>query len=115
MHRKSRVWPIALASSWFHCVLFALMLSLCPSSMYAQVAGTISGYVQDQSGGAIPKATVTVESGGRQLVRSTTTNATGFFDLQALPRGAYSVKVEVSGFETQIRKDIEVTAGANVR
>jgi Carboxypeptidase regulatory-like domain/TonB-dependent Receptor Plug Domain len=115
MRGKSRAWPMAMRSSWARCVLFALMISLCPSALHAQVTGTISGYVQDQSGGAMPKATVTVESSGRQLVRSTTTNATGFFDLQALPRGTYSVKVEISGFETQIRKDIEVTAGANVR
>ena len=63
----------------------------------------------------MPGATVTAELEGQQLVRSTPTNATGFFDLQALPRGRYLVKVEMSGFETQVQKDIEVTAGANVR
>src|SRR5262245_40101890 len=115
MRRNSRVCPIALASSWSHGVLFALMALVNPPALPAQVAGTISGYVQDQSGGALPQATVTVESSGQQLVRSTSPNATGFFDLQALPRGTYSVKVECSGFETQIKKDIEVTAGANVR
>ena len=115
MRRNSRVCPIALASSWSHGVLFALMALVNPPALPAQVAGTISGYVQDQSGGALPQATVTVESSGQQLVRSTSPNATGFFDLQALPRGTYSVKVESSGFETQIKKDIEVTAGANVR
>jgi hypothetical protein len=115
MRGKSRAWLKAIRPSWARCVLFALMISPSPSVLHAQVTGTISGYVQDQSGGAMPKATVTVESSGRQLVRSTTTNATGFFDLQALPRGTYSVKVEISGFETQIRKDIKVTAGANVR
>src|SRR5262245_17879009 len=115
MRRNSRVCPIALASSWSHGVLFALMALVNPPALPAQVAGTISGYVQDQSGGALPQATVTVESSGQQLVRSTSPNATGFFDLQALPRGTYSVKIECSGFETQIKKDIEVTAGANVR
>jgi hypothetical protein len=81
----------------------------------AQVAGTISGYVQDQGGGAMPGATVTVESAAQQLARSTVTNATGFFDLQALPRGVYQVKVQMTGFDSQVKKDIEVTAGANVR
>ena len=93
----------------------ALLVFLCPSSLYAQVAGTISGYVLDQSGAAMPGATVTAESAGQQLVRSTHTNATGFFDLQALPRGSYLVKVEMAGFETQIQKDVQVTAGSNVR
>ena len=96
-------------------VLFALLVLLQPSALEAQVGGTISGYVQDQGGGAMPGATVTASLEGQQLVRSTPTNATGFFDLQALPRGSYLVKVEMSGFETQVQKDIEVTAGANVR
>jgi hypothetical protein len=81
----------------------------------AQVTGTISGYVQDQAGGVVPGATVTVESAGQQLSRSVRTNAMGFFDLLALPRGRYLIRVELSGFETQIQKDVEVTAGANVR
>ncbi len=91
------------------------MLLTCPAPAHAQVGGTISGYVQDQAGGVLPGATVTAESAGRQLVRSAQTNSTGFFDLQALPRGIYSVKVAIAGFESQVRKDVEVTAGANVR
>ena len=96
-------------------VHFTLGVLFCPAALHAQVAGTISGYVQDQAGGMMPGATVTAESTGQQLVRSTHTNTTGFFDLQALPRGTYLVKVEIAGFKTQIQKDIEVTAGANVR
>ena len=92
-----------------------LTILLGAPSVQAQVAGTISGYVQDQGGGAMPGATVTVESAGQQLVRTTTTNATGFFDLQALPRGTYQIKVQMTGFDTQVQKNIEVTAGANVR
>jgi Carboxypeptidase regulatory-like domain/TonB-dependent Receptor Plug Domain len=115
MRRESRVWPKALAPSWLHCALFASMALLDTPALPAQVAGTISGYVQDQGGAALPGATVTVEAAGRQLARSTSTNATGFFDLQALPRGAYTLKVEIAGFETQIQKNVEVAAGANVR
>ena len=95
--------------------LIVSLAMLCgPTTSLAQVAGTISGYVQDQGGGAMPGATVTVESAGR-LVRTTVTNPTGFFDLQALPRGVYQIKVEMTGFDTQVHKNIEVTAGANVR
>ncbi len=93
---------------------FALIV-LCSTPASAQVAGTISGYVHDQAGGVMPGVTVTAESAGQQRIRSTESNATGFFDLQALPRGIYVVKVEIAGFETQVRKDVEVTAGANVR
>jgi hypothetical protein len=96
-------------------LLFALVVVCSSLSVHAQVGGTISGYVQDQGGGVMPGATVTVESSGQQLVRSALTNASGFFDLQALPRGTYLVRVEIAGFKTQIQRDVEVTAGANVR
>jgi Carboxypeptidase regulatory-like domain len=95
--------------------VLGLAVLVGPTPLEAQVAGTISGYVQDQAGGTMPGATVTAESAGQQLVRSTVTNASGFFDLQALPRGVYQVKVEMKGFESQVQKDVEVTAGANVR
>jgi hypothetical protein len=106
-------------SAWRRVSLFGIVVALVvlfgSGPLYGQVGGTISGYVQDQGGGAMPGATVTAESAGAQLVRSTTTNATGFFDFQALPRGTYLVRVAMSGFETQVQKDVEVTAGANVR
>jgi hypothetical protein len=96
-------------------VVFALLVLAGPSPLHAQVAGTISGYVQDQGGGAMPGATVTAQLAGQELTRSTVTNATGFFDLQALPRGTYAIKVEMTGFESQIQRSVELTAGANVR
>jgi hypothetical protein len=95
--------------------ILALALLAWPLAVQAQVTGTISGYVADQNGGVMPGATITAESAGQQLVRTTQTNAMGFFDLQALPRGRYLIKVEMTGFETQVNKDVEVTAGANVR
>jgi hypothetical protein len=96
-------------------VLCSLIGLASPPLLRAQVTGTISGYVQDQGAGMVPGATVTAELTAQQLVRTTQTNETGFFDLQALPRGVYTVKVEISGFQTQIQRDVEVTAGANVR
>ena len=95
--------------------VLSLATVLCPAVVQAQVTGTISGYVQDQAGGVIPGATVTASSAGQQLSRSTQTNPMGFFDLQALPRGRYQIRVELSGFETQVHKDVELTAGSNVR
>ena len=93
----------------------AIIVLFGPPSLHAQVTGTISGYVQDQGAGMVPGATVTAELAGQQLVRSTQSNETGFFDLQALPRGIYLIKVEIAGFQTQIQRNVEVTAGANVR
>jgi hypothetical protein len=101
--RRSLAWILALATCGW------------PLAADAQVTGTISGYVTDQNGGVMPGATITAASGGQQMVRTTQSNPQGFFDLQGLPRGRYQITVEMSGFETQLQKDVEVTSGANVR
>jgi Carboxypeptidase regulatory-like domain/TonB-dependent Receptor Plug Domain len=108
--RARRARPERPAVGWF----LVLSLFIWPPAAPAQVTGTISGYVTDQNGGVLPGATVTVES-TQQLVRSAVTNARGFFDLQALPGGEYQVRVEMQGFETQVRRAVAVTSGANVR
>ncbi len=104
---RRRPWAIA----W----LVPLGVLCGPFTVDAQVNGTISGYVADQNGGVMPGATVTAESAEQQLVRTAQANAMGFFDLQALPGGRYQVKAEMAGFNTQVRREIGVTAGANVR
>ncbi|CAN5805423.1 hypothetical protein BH24ACI4_BH24ACI4_04590 [soil metagenome] len=112
---KERIWCPAQATRRSAVWMLAIAALLCPVTAGAQVTGTISGYVRDQGGGVMPGATVTVQSAGQQLVRTAQTNASGFFDLQALPRGRYLVTVEMSGFESQVRKDVEVSAGGNIR
>jgi hypothetical protein len=99
MRTESSVWPAPSkfgSTGW----VLTLVCLLWPVVAQAQVTGTISGYDQDQAGGVVPGATVTVESAGQQLSRSVHTNAMGFFDVLALPRGRYQIRVELSGFET---------------
>ena len=115
MRNECCVWPAPSTKFRLSGLVLALACLLCPVAAGAQVTGTISGYVQDQGGGVVPGATVTAESTGQQLTRSVQTNTMGFFDLQALPRGRYQIRVELSGFEAQVLKDVEVTAGGNVR
>src|ERR1700730_3169896 len=80
----------------------------------AQVAGTISGYVRDESGALIPCADVKATLVGQQVTRSTASDETGFFDLLAMPRGSYEITAQLSGFATQ-RTTAELTAGENLR
>lgn len=101
---------------WMASVLTALsVLFLCNHTAFGQTAGTLSGFITDQGGAAMAGVEVVVESEGQQFSRSGRTNATGFFEILALPRGSYTVRVDVQGFEPQTRSGVEVTAGANVR
>src|SRR2546425_12408934 len=78
----------------------------------AQVAGTISGYIRDESGAVIPGADVKATMVGQQLTRSTVSDETGFYNLPAMPRGNYEITTQLTGFATQ-RQTAELTAGEN--
>jgi len=91
--------------------LAALSLS---SGVEAQVAGTISGYVRDESGAVVPGVDVKATMIGQQLSRSAVSDQTGFFSLLAMPRGNYEITAQLTGFATQ-RTTAELTAGENLR
>jgi hypothetical protein len=84
-----------------------LMSSL--SLLNAQTpTGEITGTVTDSSGAIIVAATVMLTNTSTNAVRTTKTNTSGIFDLPALPPGTYSLQVEMQGFNTQIRNNIEL-------
>jgi hypothetical protein len=67
---------------------------------YTQTLGTITGEVKDQSGGAIPGATVTAQNTATNAVRTQQSNEAGVYTFPAMPPGTYQVKVELTGFKT---------------
>src|SRR5262245_23891192 len=96
-------------------ILLILLAALgMPIHVEAQVAGTISGFVRDESGAVIPGAVVTATMVGQQVTRSAVTDETGYFNLLAMPRGNYEITAQLSGFATQTTK-AELTAGENLR
>ena len=79
----------------------AVALLLSPPPAVGQTpTGTLTGRVVDQSGLAIPGATVSVTSPNLQGTRTTVTSANGDFILPSLPAGSYTIAVELSGFAT---------------
>lgn len=78
-------------------VLF--LLSYLPASAQ-QTLGSVNGTVLDQTGAAVPGATVTVTASDIGLARTTTTQSSGFYQIFNLPVGVYSVAVTHDGFET---------------
>ncbi len=99
-----------------------LLLPLCwivllfvPACLHAQVTGTISGYVLDPSGAAIPGVTVSATSVGQQLTRTAVSNVQGFYDFPAMPPGSYNVSAESPGFQRMTLTGITVSIDQNVR
>lgn len=107
---------------------FALMPVLCIatavgvalSSLHgiasAQVLyGSIVGNVRDQSGAAVPGATVTITSRETNQVRTTTTNEEGGYNLPNVQSGTYEVKVTREGFRPTVETSVAVTINTIAR
>jgi hypothetical protein len=78
----------------------------------AQVnTGTISGSVQDASGGAIAGAEVTVRHVDTGTTRSLVTDSGGRYTAPDLPLGNYEVQAQHMGFQTEVRSGINLTVG----
>src|SRR6266550_722909 len=90
--------------------LLAILLSLFAASAYAQFKASIQGTVTDPQGTVVPGAKVTVTNQSTGAVRETTTSDQGFYRINELPPGSYTVTVEASGFKQTISKDIVVEA-----
>jgi Carboxypeptidase regulatory-like domain len=97
-------------------ILLAAILVCGVVPAFAQdYRGTISGTVADVSGGALPGVSVTVRNVDTNLSSTVPTDAKGFYQVRLLRLGNYEVKAALPGFETVIRKGIELNVGDALR
>jgi len=97
-------------------IIAVLVLMICGGlSVQGQtIFGRISGTVQDKSGAVVPNATVTVTNVGTNLVRTATTDGSGFYTLTNLPVGTYNVSAEQKGFKQALRSENVLAADARL-
>src|SRR5437867_12402562 len=87
--------------------IFVLALDLA-LPCFGQTFGEITGEVTDSTGGVVAGATVTVTNPQTNLTRQVTTNNTGNYSFPALLPGVYNVRAERQGFQTEVRKGLEL-------
>jgi hypothetical protein len=81
------------------------VLALAVTGAWAQTGTTaVNGDVTDPQGGAVVGVKVTVTPAGTQSGRSAETDASGHYQFQALPPGAYTVRVELKGFRSVVQQ-----------
>jgi hypothetical protein len=98
-----------VANAWI--LLIVSVLGLLSSSAPAQGStGSLSGTVEDQSGGAVLGAKVTAINIATGLSRTATADAEGRWTLQVLPVGNYKVIVEAQGFKKANWDNVQVEA-----
>src|SRR4029079_17316630 len=86
----------------------AILLSVCSAS--AQTAtGEITGSVIDSSGAAVAGAKVILGEEAANQKRDQTSNSAGLYECHALPRGLYTIQVEMSGFKKEEIRGLQLT------
>jgi outer membrane receptor protein involved in Fe transport len=79
----------------------------------AQVAGaTLSGTITDPSGSVVAQAALTVTNVATGVITRVTTNSDGFYIAANLLPGEYVVTISAPGFNTEERRGIVLTVGA---
>jgi iron complex outermembrane receptor protein len=73
--------------------------------------GVLSGTLIDQSGAVIQGGKIEIRNLKSELAEFTLTDEKGHYAFDTLPDGRYSASAAYAGFETSIRRDIEVSSG----
>jgi hypothetical protein len=86
--------------------------AILAGALRGQVVGTsISGTVQDQLGAALPQAAVVIKNVETGALRSLITDDAGRYAAPSMAVGAYQITVSKEGFETQVRKGLNLVVG----
>lgn len=96
---------------WFYLCM-VLLLSM---PLWADVTGSISGYVRDSSGAALPGAHITITNLATGVVEQTATDSQGEYTVLALPPGSYSVSGAAGGFSGSTVNNIDLKVNDQLR
>ena len=89
----------------------ALILATVGGAGAQEFRATVKGQVADTSDAALPGATVTVQNQDTNEIATAVTNTEGAYTLPFLRPGLYTLTVEMSGFQKNIRKDMRLEVG----
>lgn len=94
-------------------VLLVVSVLLCtPSNAWSQqFRGTVMGSVTDPTGAVIRGARITLTELATNARLATDTNGEGFYAIQYIPPGRYSLRIEAAGFQAVTHENVEVRVG----
>jgi Carboxypeptidase regulatory-like domain len=107
-----------MMSGFAHCMRQTLSVVLFVFSSCALLAaqnnteGAIGGTVFDKTGAVVGQASIVVHNNGTNAQFNTTTDASGYFRVNALQPGSYTVAVSRQGFSPYRAERVIVTVGS---
>jgi len=73
--------------------------------------GSITGKITDPQNAVVPNASVVVTNLATGVAERTTSNSTGYYEVNYLNAGTYKVEVEAPGFKKLVRSPISLSVG----
>jgi hypothetical protein len=81
------------------CIAIALCIAFSTAAFAQSDAGTITGFVRDQSGSVVPNATVVIKSESTSAEHPVTTDGQGHYTVTNLSPGLYTMTADATGFK----------------
>jgi hypothetical protein len=98
------------------CLAILLLAAVAPPSAIAQVLyGSLVGNITDDTGGALPGATVTITHTETGATHEAVTDNAGAFRFSTVQPGTYTVTVKLTGFRTFTRERVPITLNSITR
>jgi hypothetical protein len=88
------------------CLCLFVLLGI--SSLWADVTGSIQGYVRDKSGAVLPNASVIAIQAATGYSRTVVSDLAGQYSILALPPGHYNLTATVPSFEKQVIDNVDL-------
>jgi hypothetical protein len=88
---------------------------LCACNTLAQTFATITGQIKDSGGAIVVNAQITATAKATNAARSDHSNGDGLYTLPSLSPGTYDVKVEMPGFKSETRTNVELQVQETAR
>ena len=96
--------------------LTGFLLISTAALLLADISGTISGVVTDQSGAAVANATITLKNADTGLKRDVRSDSSGSYEFLSVPVGEnYSIDVEASGFQKTLVSKLRLLVNQRYR
>src|SRR5689334_2897535 len=94
---------------------FLLCISISGNVLAQTSNATLGGTVSDTTGALIPGVEISATNTGTGIVSTTVTNESGAYNFPSLQTGAYSLKAELPGFQTQTMTNVNLGISQQVR
>jgi len=92
-------------------LILAVVFAISVAGQAGVSTSEINGRVTDPNGAVIKGATVTATDSGKGTSRTVTTDDQGEYRVLTLPPGTYQLRVQATGFSTQLINEIQLTVG----